>query len=235
MICPPGEDIDDAARWWRAYVLAESDRVDELRKLAGAGDDHARRQLASWLSDRAFSARLTDRHKLEEAIEVIRPLADAGDDVAELWLARWLADCDRLDELRRRADGGSYHAERLLARQLAGHDLLDELRQRSARGSYPAWRELVKRLADRDMHEELREVVEAMDADGRQLIFDAAGEAGSSGMGVLRLLADLGDKTSRLRLAHRLAREGAHDELRQRAVGGDVYAEHWLAEVTGQS
>jgi hypothetical protein len=47
----------------------------ELRELAAAGDDHARRQLASWLSERAFSARLPDRAKLEEAIEVIRPLA----------------------------------------------------------------------------------------------------------------------------------------------------------------
>ena len=170
MICPPGEDTDDAARWWRAYLLAENDQVDELRKLARAGDDDARRQLASWLSDRAFSVRLSDRHMLEEAIEVIRPLADAGDDVAELWLARWLADCDRLDELRQRADGGSYHAGRLLARQLAGHDLLDELRQRADRGSRHAWRELVKKLAERDMHEELREVLDAMDADWRQLI-----------------------------------------------------------------
>ena len=89
-----GDKTDDAARWWRAYQLAENDQADELRRLAAAGDDHARRQLASWLSDRAG---------LEEAIEVIRPLADAGDDVAELWLARWLADCDRIEELRERA------------------------------------------------------------------------------------------------------------------------------------
>ncbi len=58
-----------------------------------AGDEHARRQLASWLSDRA---------RTEEAIEVIRPLADAGDDVAELWLARWLAERGQVDELRQR-------------------------------------------------------------------------------------------------------------------------------------
>ena len=206
MICPPGENTDDAARWWQAYLLADSDQVDELRKLAAAGDDHARRQLASWLSDRAYSAELSDRGKVGEAIEVIRPAADAGDDVAELWLARWLADCDRLDELRQRAESGSDHA----------------------------WRELVNRLADRGMHGELRELAEAADADQRQLIFAAAGETGSATTEVLRLLADLGDKTSSSRLARRLAREGALDELRQRAADGDVYAEHWLAEVTSE-
>jgi len=84
MVRPLGEDTEDAVRWWQACVLAENDQVDELRERAAAGDEHARRQLASWLSDRA---------RTDEAIEVIRPLADTGDDVAELWLARWLAEC----------------------------------------------------------------------------------------------------------------------------------------------
>jgi hypothetical protein len=91
MICPLGEATEDAERWWQAYLLAENDQADELRQCAASGDEHARRQLASWLSDRA---------RTEEAIEVIRPLADIADDVAELWLARWLAEADRLDELR---------------------------------------------------------------------------------------------------------------------------------------
>ena len=116
---PPGDEATDAARWWRAYTLADSDQVDELRKLAAAGEEHGRRQLATWLSERAFPYGGPDRTKLGEAIEVIRPLADAGDDVAELWLARWLADSDRLGELRQRADRGSYHAGRLLACCLA--------------------------------------------------------------------------------------------------------------------
>src|SRR5215467_1447856 len=113
------DEASDAARWWRAYVLAENDQADELRELAAAGDDHARRQLASWLSDRA---------RMEEAIEVVRPLADAGDDVAELWLARWLASGDHLAELRRRAASGSYPALHELAGWLADHEHLDELR-----------------------------------------------------------------------------------------------------------
>jgi hypothetical protein len=139
-----GGKTDDSARWWQAYQLADNDQADELRRLAAAGDDHARRQLASWLSDRAFPGGLG---QLEEAIEVIRPLADAGDDVAGLWLARWLADCDRLEELRERAGTGGYHASRELARLLARHDLLDELRDRiSASGDRYALRELARRL-----------------------------------------------------------------------------------------
>jgi hypothetical protein len=232
---PPSDKASDAARWWRAYTLAEGDQVDELRRLAAAGDDHARRQLASWLSERAFSGqRSSDLAKLREAIEVIRPLADARDDVAELWLARWLADSDGLDELRLRADSGSYHAGRLLARYLARHDLLDELRQRADSGSYHAWRELVKRLADRDMGEELRELIASADADTRLLIFDAVGGS-PPGMKALRVLADAGHKASRRHLGRLLAREGRLDELRQRADSGDEYARQWLDEALSQS
>jgi hypothetical protein len=117
---PPSQDAEDAARWWQAYVLADSDQVDELRERAAAGDEHARRELASWLSDRG---------RTEEAISVIRPLADARDDVADLWLARWLTDGEHLDELRQRARAGSYHAAHELARWLAYRDRLEELRE----------------------------------------------------------------------------------------------------------
>jgi hypothetical protein len=120
MTHPLGDTAEDAERWWRAYQLAEKDQAGELRERAEAGDEHARRQLASWLSDRA---------RTEEAIEVIRPMADAGDEVAELWLARWLADGDHLGELRQRAASGSYPALHELAEWLAGHEHLDELRE----------------------------------------------------------------------------------------------------------
>jgi hypothetical protein len=144
----PGEPAEDAQRWWRAYQLAGSDRVDELRRLAAAGDEHARRQLAGWLSDRAYTGSFADRDTLDEAIEVIRPLADAGDDVAGLWLARWLADCGRLEELRQRAAAGSYPALEELAEWLASREHLGELRALLvdhreqlagwlARGAYP--------------------------------------------------------------------------------------------------
>ena len=120
MTHPLGDTAEDAERWWRAYQLAENDQAGELRDRAAGGDEHARRQLASWLADRA---------RTEEAIEVIRPLADAGDDVAGLWLARWLADLDQVEELRQRAASGSYHAVHELAEWLAWRERLDELRQ----------------------------------------------------------------------------------------------------------
>jgi hypothetical protein len=217
-------ESSDAARWWRGYVLAENDQEDELRELAAAGDDHARRQLASWLEDRA---------RTDEAIDVIRPLADAGDDVAELWLARWLADHDHLGELRERADSGSYHAARKLPRLLAKNDQLDELRERAGRGDYHAWCVLIWMLADRDLHEELRERVEAADAGTRQLMFDVIGGS-PAGPNSLRVLADLGHKASRRHLVRSLARAGCLDELRQRAENGDEYAQHWLGEITSQ-
>ena len=74
MVHPAGEDTEDAARWWRAYQLAEHDQVGELRKLAGAGDEHARRQLASWLAD-------CDR------LDELRQRAENGDDHARQRLA----------------------------------------------------------------------------------------------------------------------------------------------------
>jgi hypothetical protein len=184
MVHPPGEDTEDAARWWRAYQLAQNDQVDELRQLAAAGDQHAGRQLASWLSDRGWcGGRRPDQGEMAEAIEVIRPVADAGDDVAEMWLARWLADCDRLDELRQRADSGGHYA----VRELAG------------------------RLAALNMGEELRELVDAADADRQPVILQSAGSAASAGIDVLRMVADRGDNNARRRLVRRLAREGRLD------------------------
>jgi hypothetical protein len=217
-----GGEADDAARWWQAYVLAENDQVDVLRDRAAAGDDHARRQLASCLSDRS---------RMREAIEVIRPLADAGDDVAELWLVRWLADDDRLGELRERAAGGSYYAPHELAKLLAAHDLYDELRERAfLGGGHDALRELAKWLAERDRHDELRELATGADPERRLLILEAAAEGYPGELDVLRVLADLGNKRGRFLLARRLAREGHLNELRDRAASGDEYAEHWLAE-----
>ncbi|MBV8993507.1 MAG: hypothetical protein JO287_07370 [Pseudonocardiales bacterium] len=231
MVHPPGDDTEDAARWWRAYQLAQNDQVGELRKLAAAGDQHARRQLASWLSDRGWCGDpWSDKGKMAEAIEVIRPVADAGDDVAEMWLARWLADCDRLDELRERADSGGYYAVRELARRLGERDMLDELRERANRGDDHALRELARGLAAHNMREELRELVDAADADRQPMILRAAGSAGSAGIDVLRMVADLGDDSARRWLVRRLAREGRLDELRDRAEDGDYYARQWLAD-----
>jgi hypothetical protein len=119
MTHPLGDISEDAELWWQAYQLAENDQAGELRDRAAAGDEHARRQLASWLADRARTG---------EAIEVVRSVADGGDEVGELWLARWLADREQVDELRRRAASGSYPALHELAGWLAGHEQMDQLR-----------------------------------------------------------------------------------------------------------
>ncbi len=176
-----GETAEDAQRWWESYQLAEDDQAGKLRQRAEAGDEHARRQLASWLADRT---------ETEEAIQVIRPLADSGDDVAELWLARWLAHRDHLDELRQRAAGGSVPALYELAEWLARHDRLGELRELLA-----AHRELLSGWLARQ-----------------------------SGMGLLRLRAELGDEDAGRSLERWLAR------LRERATAGDEYARDLLAE-----
>jgi len=112
------DEADDAARWWRAYQAAEGDREDELRQLAGRGDGHARRQLASWLADRARYA---------EAAGVIRPLAATGEYDAGLWLDRWLADAGLTGELLQRARAGDDRAWENLASRLASDRRLAEL------------------------------------------------------------------------------------------------------------
>ena len=219
-----GEAAEDETRWWQACLLAGNDQAGELRERAAAGDEHARRQLAGWLSDRL---------RAEEAVGVVRPLADAGDGVAELWLARWLADGDHLDELRQRVSRGSCHAPRELAGRLADHDMLGELRGRaSASDGHHALRALARALAERGRHDELRDLAVAADRDRRLLILGAAAGAnlaGLRGLRVLRVLAGLGSKTGRAGLARRLLREGRLDELRERAESGDVYAQAWLS------
>lgn len=116
----PAQEQSDAARWWQAYSLAENGEVDELRHRADGGDDHARQQLAYWISERGLP---------QEAIALIRPLADAGEDIAQLWLARWLAESDQAGELRQRVNAGDDRALHELAGWLAAHGRLTELRE----------------------------------------------------------------------------------------------------------
>lgn len=48
-----GATAEDAERWWQAWQLAETGQAGELRRRAEGGDEHARRQLAGWLDERA--------------------------------------------------------------------------------------------------------------------------------------------------------------------------------------
>src|SRR5215471_14441317 len=159
MTSPAGGTAEDAERWWQAYQLAENDQAGELGDRAAAGDEHARRKLASWLADRV---------RTEEAFGVIRPLADAADDVAGLWLARWLADLDQADELRQRAASGSYHAVHELASWLAWHEHLDELRQLMAEH----W-ELLAGWRARQHHMNVRRVAAELGDDDARLTLES--------------------------------------------------------------
>jgi hypothetical protein len=130
----------DAARWWRAYCLAEADRIDDLRREAESGNEHAVVQLAS---------RLDEHRRTGEAIAVIRPLAESGHDVAETWLMRWLADNDEIAELRERAADGQYRAVRELADWLVRHkhDNMNELHDLVQSAEGPIRQDLMNWLA----------------------------------------------------------------------------------------
>jgi hypothetical protein len=115
--------------------------------------------------------------------------------------------------------------------------MLDELRERAAGrdGDY-ALRALARALAERGRHAQLRDLALAADPDRRLVVLDAAAGAntpGLRGLRVLRVLANLGNEASRAGLARRLAREGRLDELRERAVSGDGYAQACLSEQLG--
>ena len=99
--------------------LAPRDGKAALGERAVAGNEHARRQLASWLAD---------RDRTEEVIEVIwlarqhgmrevRLAADLGDEAARGRLQRWLA------RLREHAEAGDEHAQGFLAERYIGRDL----------------------------------------------------------------------------------------------------------------
>jgi hypothetical protein len=185
----PAQDASDADQWWQAYCLAENDEVDEMRQRADRGDDHARRQLASWLGDRG---------RAQEALALIRPLADAGDDIAQLWLARWLAECDQASELRQRADAGNDHALYELVGWLATHDRLTELRGLiGAEGGLAAlgafWRSWQE---DMDV---LRLLADAGDDDARRQLASWLARLGD--FDELRQRADAGDEHARRQLA----------------------------------
>jgi hypothetical protein len=151
-------DHDDAVRWWQAYLLADRDGIDELHERAGAGDDHARRQLACWLGDRG---------RAEEAISVIRPLTDGGEDIAQLWLARWLAECGRIDELRDRADAGDRHALAELADLLASQNRWADVRELAC-GPTGVRPELAAWLARQGDIDALRIAADAGDIDAQR-------------------------------------------------------------------
>lgn len=192
---PLADDRDDAVTWWQAYSLAENDEAGELRRRAGAGDDHARRQLACWLAD---------RDRADEAVELIRPLADAGDDIAQLCLARWLGlgrHPGHIEELRQRAGSGNYHDLQELAGWLADHGELGQLRELlgSGEGGGGVRPELAGWLARQHNLDVTRVAADAGDDDARRRLASYLARRGA--VDELRQRAGSGDEHAARRLA----------------------------------
>src|SRR5215472_6011237 len=116
---PPGQDTEDAVRWWQAYQLADGEHVDELRQRARAGSYHAVHELARWL---AYRDRLEELRELavqrllplgwlaaQSNMNIVRLAADLGDDQAREHLERWLG------RMRERSRDGDERARRVLA------------------------------------------------------------------------------------------------------------------------
>ena len=186
----PAKETGDALLWWQAYCRAENDEVDELHSRADGGDDHARRQLASWLGDRG---------RAQEALALIRPLADAGDDTAQLWLARWLAECDQAGELYQRADAGNDHALYELVGWLATHDRLTDLHEligaeRGLAALAAFWRSWQVNM------DVLRLLADAGDDDARQQLASWLSRFGD--INELQQRAEAGDDHARRQLAN---------------------------------
>ncbi|MEV6847780.1 tetratricopeptide repeat protein [Actinoplanes sp. NPDC051411] len=90
---------------WLLELLRERGSIDELRRLAAAGDTYAREQLVGLLRDRG---------NLDEAVAVLRRPADGGDGWAIRELVGLLLEQGQIDEaiavLSRRANAGDEHA-----------------------------------------------------------------------------------------------------------------------------
>ena len=139
MIRPLGEDAEDAARWWQAYLLAENDQADELRERSAAGDEHATRQLRELAAARGgyhalreLARRLAERDMHGE----LRELAAAADADRRLLILHAAGEPGSAgtDVQRVRVDLGDDSARPQLARRLAREGLLDELRERAESG-----------------------------------------------------------------------------------------------------
>jgi hypothetical protein len=123
-----------------------------------------------------------------------------------------------LDALAR---GGDHRATRLLAGMLAQTDRIMSLRARARTGDRAAHEVLAGITADRGWLDELW-ILADDDPQATGLLAAALAEHGDAdaAVAVLRPLADMGDRSARIRLASLLARFRPA-ELAARAAGGD--------------
>ncbi|WP_433472997.1 hypothetical protein ACQPZP_29530 [Spirillospora sp. CA-142024] len=116
-----------------AVLLARAGRIDELRTRAGDGDRFARRQLADWL---------VGQGRIDEAINELRPLAEAGNEGGTWRLARLLAGRGRVEEAMAELRKARLDDRWRVCAWLASQGRIDLLQQRAASGDAAAWREL---------------------------------------------------------------------------------------------
>jgi hypothetical protein len=152
-----------------AKRLVREGRIDEVRRLADAGDTHAARHLAGWLArtdrvdelltrmadgDRsarwAYSDWLVRRRRMPEAVEVLRPLAESGIAGAQRRLAGLLAGLGRVPEAMAQLGCAPYRGwpdnirveAWLRSRDLCRPEYVEELRGRAASGDTAARQQL---------------------------------------------------------------------------------------------
>ncbi|WP_433462604.1 hypothetical protein [Spirillospora sp. CA-128828] len=116
-----------------AVLLASTGRIDELRSRADNGDRFARRQLADWL---------VGQGRIDDAINELRPLADAGDEGGTWRLARLLAGRGRVKEAMAELQRVRLDDRWRVCAWLASQGRIDLLQQRAASGDDAAWGEL---------------------------------------------------------------------------------------------
>ncbi|MEV6039158.1 NACHT domain-containing protein [Nonomuraea sp. NPDC052116] len=206
-----------------AALLAEHDRVEELRTRADAGDGHAVAILAY---------RLERQGRIEEAITVLRPHTDRG---SAPQLARLLA---RHDGAQEAIDLLNAHPDQddnwtlMMAELLAQQGRTEELRVRADQGDRAADNQLAKLLAEQGRVAELQARATAGDPDAAfRLALQSCVE---DAITLLRPHADQGDWATGDRLARLLAEQGRVEELRARATAGDPHAAHSLARLLAQ-
>lgn len=214
------------------HKLVEQDQITELRQLAEAGDQYARRRLADLLADQGEWA---------QALELVR-----GGSVAWSggWMARRLAESGQVDKLRQLVEmGGGIEAAEFLIEALlecgAEREALDVLDGQETRGFH---RDPSKRLvAHMVKHNRIDEVIQSLRMEGSastfQHLIDAMVANGRTEelSSLLRTMVDPENSTSlpvrdtaNAALADQLARQGDWNAVFELLRSGEPWTRRWL-------
>ncbi|MYR43036.1 alpha/beta hydrolase [Streptomyces sp. SID5910] len=176
---------------------------------------------------------LTRLGRTEEAVEAAVTFErehGANDDLNAV-ITSMLVDQGRVEEVRARADSGDSRAQSVVAEQLMASGRIAELGQRAARGELPACQLLSDWLGERGRVAEAvslwHQWAESSAGGYRYPLFDFLERHGLDDELMQLLEAErepLGKRNGR-RLARLLVKKSRIAELRDRAAGGDPYAD----------